>query len=119
MFIEELQAHRAKAGLTQETLAEKTCVSASLLRKIETGQRRPQRDFALWCDEFFGLPGTFERFHRLTLLETFPEWFADRMIYEELAAIITEWCQHRLKIGSDPYFVTATDPLRDVVSGSS
>lgn len=91
MFVEELKAHRDKAQLTQETLAQKACVSLSLLKKIERGERRPQRDFALWCDRFFGLPGTFERFHRLTLLETFPEWFASRMVYEEQATVITEW----------------------------
>ena len=91
MFIEELQAHREKAGLTQEALAHKAMISLSLLKKIEIGNRRPQRDFALWCDTFFATPGTFERFHRLTLLETFPEWFATRMLYEEEASVITEW----------------------------
>jgi transcriptional regulator with XRE-family HTH domain len=91
MFTEELKAHREKTGLTQEDIAQKANVSLSLLKKIENGRRRPQRDFAVWCDEFFGSPGTFERFHRLTLLETFPEWFASRMVYEEQASVITEW----------------------------
>lgn len=91
MFIEELQAHREKGGLTQEVLAQKALMSLSLLKKIEIGNRRPQRDFALWCDDFFATPGTFERFHRLTLLEMFPEWFATRMLYEEEATVITEW----------------------------
>jgi len=91
MFTEELKARREGSGLTQETLAEKACVSLSLLKKIEIGNRRPQRDFALWCDGFFGCPGTFERFHRLTLLETFPDWFASRIAYEEQASVITEW----------------------------
>lgn len=91
MFIEELKAHREKAELTQEAFAQHANISLSLLKKIETGTRRPQRDLALWCDGFFHLPGTFERFHRLTLLETFPEWFANRMVYEEEATVITEW----------------------------
>jgi transcriptional regulator with XRE-family HTH domain len=91
MFTEELKAHRENAGLTQDELAHKANVSLSLLKKIENAKRRPQRDFAVWCDEFFGSPGTFERFHRLTLLETFPEWFASRMVYEEQASVITEW----------------------------
>lgn len=91
MFIEELKARRDQAKLTQETFAHRANMSLSLLKKIEGGDRRPQRDFALWCDAFFAQPGTFERFHRLTLLETFPEWFADRMIYEEEATVITEW----------------------------
>jgi transcriptional regulator with XRE-family HTH domain len=91
MFTEELKAHREKVALTQDELAQKANVSLSLLKKVEHGKRRPQRDFAVWCDEFFGCPGTFERFHRLTLLETFPEWFASRMVYEEQASVITEW----------------------------
>lgn len=91
MFAEELQTRREEAGLTQDQLAEKALISASLLRKIETSKRRPQSDFATWCDKFFCCPGTFRRFYRMTLLETFPEWFAPRMGYEELATIITEW----------------------------
>ena len=91
MFIEELQAHREQKGLTQEILAQEANISLSLLKKIEIGNRRPQRDFALWCDTFFDLPGTFQRLHRLTLLEMFPEWFASRMVYEEAATVITEW----------------------------
>ena len=91
MFIEELQARREETGLTQETLAQKANVSLSLVKKIEIGNRRPQRDFALWCDEFFGCPGTFGRFHRLTLLETYPGWFATRIMFEEEASVITEW----------------------------
>lgn len=91
MFAEELQARREAAGLTQEQLAQKALMSASLLRKIETTKRRPQSDFAAWCDKFFGCPGTFRRFHRMTLLETFPDWFAPRMLYEEQATMITEW----------------------------
>lgn len=91
MFAEELQARREEAGLTQDQLAQKALISASLLRKIETSKRRPQSDFAEWCDKFFGCPGTFRRFHRMTLLETFPEWFAPRILYEELATVITEW----------------------------
>lgn len=126
MFVEELKAHRDKASLTQEVLADKACVSLSLLKKIESGERRPQRDFALWCDQFFGLPGTFERFHRLTLLETFPEWFADRMIYEEQASSITEWEMRVIPgllqtrayaeavIRNDRPFVTNAEMTRDI-----
>lgn len=91
MFVEELRARREKAGLTQDELAQQANLSLSLLKKIEGSKRRPQLDFAAWCDKFFDCPGTFVRFHRLTLLETFPEWFASRMAYEEEASIITEW----------------------------
>lgn len=91
MFAEELQARRELAGLTQEQLAVKAIISPSLLRKIESTERRPQRDFALWCDTFFACPGTFARFHRMTLLDIFPEWFASRVEYEEEATAATEW----------------------------
>lgn len=91
MFTEELKVRREGSGLTQEQLADKANVSLSLVKKIEIGNRRPQRDFALWCDGFFSCPGTFQRFHRLTLLETFPDWFASRIMFEEQATAITEW----------------------------
>ena len=90
-FAEELRAHRDKRTLTQEQFAQMAHISLSLLKKIETGKRRPQADFAAWCDDFFGCPGTFARFQELTLLEQFPEWFASRIPHEEKAAVITEW----------------------------
>lgn len=126
MFIEELKARRDQAKLTQELLAEKANISLSLLKKMENGDRRPQRDFALWCDEFFAQPGTFERFHRLTLLETFPEWFAERMVYEEEATVITEWemrvvpgllqtfAYAEAVIRNDRPFATAAEMTRDI-----
>jgi transcriptional regulator with XRE-family HTH domain len=90
-FAEELRAHRDRMVLTQAQLARKANISLSLVKKIEQGERRPQADFAAWCDEFFGCPGTFARFQELTLLEQFPEWFASRIPYEEKASVITEW----------------------------
>jgi transcriptional regulator with XRE-family HTH domain len=90
-FAEELKAHRDRMGLTQAQLARKANISLSLLKKIERGERRPQADFAAWCDEFFGCPGTFARFQELTLLEQFPEWLASRIPYEEKANSITEY----------------------------
>jgi transcriptional regulator with XRE-family HTH domain len=90
-FAEELKAHRERMGLLQGQFAQRAGISLSLLKKVEQGKRRPQADFAAWCDEFFGCPGTFARFHDLTVLEQFPEWFASRIKYEEAASVITEW----------------------------
>ena len=90
-FAEELKAHRERMGLSQGQFADQAGISLSLLKKIEQGKRRPQADLAVWCDQFFGCPGTFARFHDLTVLEQFPEWFASRIKYEEAASVITEW----------------------------
>jgi transcriptional regulator with XRE-family HTH domain len=90
-FAEELKAHRERMGLPQGQFAERAGISLSLLKKIETGKRRPQGDFAAWCDKFFGCPGTFARFQELTLLEQFSEWLASRISYEETAEGITEY----------------------------
>lgn len=93
MFSDLLKSFRAKAGLTQEQAAPKLRVSVSLLKKIEQGTSRPQRDFAERCDELFELPGVFERVYEDLVSEPFSDWFAPRVVYEDKAVSIWEWEQ--------------------------
>lgn len=75
LFADELQAARAKAGMSRDELAPRINYSASLIGMIETGRRVPTLDFARRCDAVFGLPGTFERIQQHLRTAPFPSWF--------------------------------------------
>jgi transcriptional regulator with XRE-family HTH domain len=75
LFADELQAARAKAGMSREELAARINYSASLIGMIETRRRVPTLDFAQRCDAAFGTPGTFERIQQRLRTEPFPSWF--------------------------------------------
>jgi transcriptional regulator with XRE-family HTH domain len=92
-FITILVRYRKHAGLTQEQAAAKLRVSPSTLRKIEQDTNKPQRDFAKQCDELFGTLGVFATLHEQLVAEPHPDWFAPRAVYEDKAAVITEWEQ--------------------------
>lgn len=66
-------------------------MSLSNYRKIESTQRRPQRDMARLADEKFDCPETFERRYEEVLAEPYPEWFGPRIVYEDRASGIHEW----------------------------
>jgi transcriptional regulator with XRE-family HTH domain len=91
MFIEELRARRKQMGLLQREFAEKAHVSLSSVKKYEEGQKRPDRKFAVWCDEFYGCPGTFERLYDGMVAESYPSWFGPRVLFEDKAACVHEW----------------------------
>ncbi len=63
MFVDELRARREQVGLLQRELAEKAHLSLSSVKPYETGRKKPGRQFATWCDGFYGCPGTFERLY--------------------------------------------------------
>jgi transcriptional regulator with XRE-family HTH domain len=89
-FIAELRARRQQAGLTQREFAEKAHLSLSSVKKYEQGDNRPGREFAVWCDEFYGCPGTFERLYDGMIAESY-SWFGPRVLLEDKAACIHEW----------------------------
>ncbi len=91
MFIEELRARRTQMGLLQREFAEKAHVSLSAVKKYEQGQKRPERKFATWCDDFYGCPGTFERLYDGMVAESYPSWFGPRVLFEDKARCIHEW----------------------------
>jgi hypothetical protein len=65
-------------------------MSKSLYQKIESCDRRPQRDFAVMCDEVFSTPGVFTCIYEDMITEPFPAWFGPRVTYEDRAAVITD-----------------------------
>lgn len=91
MFIEELRARRKQIGLLQREFAEKAHVSLSSVKKYEEGQKRPERKFAAWCDDFYGCPGTFERLYDGMVAESYPSWFGPRVLFEDKATCLHEW----------------------------
>ncbi|MEV6984356.1 helix-turn-helix transcriptional regulator [Sphaerisporangium sp. NPDC051017] len=77
-FGRELVRCRKEKGLSQARLAERLGCSPSLIGHIETGNRKPQLDFAEGCDRAFGLSES-KRFVRLyrqvAESPSGPEWF--------------------------------------------
>jgi transcriptional regulator with XRE-family HTH domain len=91
MFFAELRARREQSGLLQREFAEKAHLSLSSVKQYEAAKKRPERKFAVWCDEFFGCPGTFERLYDGMIAESYPSWFGPRVLFEDRATRIHEW----------------------------
>ena len=91
MFIQELRARREQTGLLQREFAEKAHVSLSSVKQYEAGRKKPGRKFAIWCDDFYGCPGTFERLYDGMIAESHPSWFGPRVLLEDKAACVDEW----------------------------
>jgi transcriptional regulator with XRE-family HTH domain len=90
-FTEELRARREQMGLLQREFAVKAHVSLSSVKQYEAGRKRPDRKFAIWCDNFYGCPGTFERLYDGMIAESYPSWFGPRVLLEDKATCIHEW----------------------------
>ena len=82
MFARELQAARARAGMSRELLATKINYSSSLIGMVESCRRVPGLDFARRCDQVFGTTGTFERMKEYLRAAPFPVWFRPFVEYE-------------------------------------
>jgi transcriptional regulator with XRE-family HTH domain len=93
VFAAVLASYRKQAGMTQAEAAARFCMSKSLYQKIESCDRKPQRDFAALCDEVFGTPDVFTCIYEDMLTEPYPAWFGPRVAYEDRAAVITDWEQ--------------------------
>jgi Domain of unknown function (DUF5753)/Helix-turn-helix domain len=91
IFADLLRAYRG--ATTQQDAAQQLRVSKSLYQKIESCDRRAQRDFAERCDDLYKTPGVFLRVYEDTVAEPYWAWFGPRVVYEDRAAVITNWEQ--------------------------
>jgi transcriptional regulator with XRE-family HTH domain len=91
VFADLLAAYRKEAGWTQAEAAQRFTMSHSLYRKIESCDRKPQRDMAERCDELFGTIKVFTRLYQDIVTEPHPDWFGPRVEFEDRATVITDW----------------------------
>ena len=75
LFAAELQAARARAGMSRDELAARINYSPSLVGMVESMRRVPRLDFAQRCDDALGTTGTFARLHEHLRTAPFPSWF--------------------------------------------
>jgi transcriptional regulator with XRE-family HTH domain len=75
LFAAELQAARARAGMSRDELAARINYSPSLVGMVESMRRVPRLDFAQRCDDALGTSGTFARLHEHLRIAPFPSWF--------------------------------------------
>jgi transcriptional regulator with XRE-family HTH domain len=75
LFAAELQAARARAGMSRDELAARINYSPSLVGMVESMRRVPRLDFARRCDDALGTTGTFARLHEHLRTAPFPSWF--------------------------------------------
>src|SRR6266480_2910929 len=75
LFAAELQAARARAGMSRDELAARINYSPSLVGMVESMRRVPRLDFAQRCDEALATTGTFARLHEHLRTPLFPSWF--------------------------------------------
>jgi transcriptional regulator with XRE-family HTH domain len=87
LFAAELQAARAKAGLSQDELAGRINYSPSTVAMIENLKRVPRPEFADSCDRALGTPGTFARLQQHARTTALPSWFQQ---YAEIEAAATQ-----------------------------
>ncbi|MEU2672240.1 helix-turn-helix transcriptional regulator [Streptomyces sp. NPDC007164] len=77
-FGARLRSLRDERGWTQDELGERMGCSGAHISAVETGRRKPTRQFAASADRTFGTGGRFERQSRAVryraLLEGFPEY---------------------------------------------
>jgi transcriptional regulator with XRE-family HTH domain len=93
VFADLLAAYRKEAGWTQAEAAQRFTMSHSLYQKIESCDRKPQREVATRGDELFRTPGAFMRVYKEIVTEPHPDWFGPRVEYEDRATAITDWEQ--------------------------
>lgn len=90
-FATELKIARARAGLSQEQLAEKIAYSSSLVAMVEACRRVPSRDFAQRCDEALVAGGVLTRLHPLVAGAAYPSWFRPFVELETAAVSLRSW----------------------------
>jgi transcriptional regulator with XRE-family HTH domain len=87
LFAAELQAARAKAGLSQDELAGRINYSPSTVAMIENLKRVPRPEFAERCDQALGTTGTFARLQQHARTTALPSWFRQ---YAEIEAAASQ-----------------------------
>ena len=88
LFAAELQAARARAGMSRDELAARINYSPSLVGMVESMRRVPRLDFAQRCDEALATTGTFARLHEHLRTAPFPSWFRPFVQHEAEAAAL-------------------------------
>lgn len=91
LFAAELQAARAKAGMSQEDLAARLSYSPSQVAMVEGMRRAPVLQFAQKCDEVFDAPGTFVRLQMHARATPLPSWFRPYAEIEATATQLRSW----------------------------
>src|SRR5487761_230414 len=98
LFATELQAARAKVGMSREHLAVQISYSASMIGMVESCRRVPSLDFASRCDKAFETTGTFARMQEHLRTAPFPAWFRPFVEYEATAKALRSF-EHALVPG--------------------
>jgi len=91
VFAGELKLARARAGLSQDQLADKVAYSSSLVAMVEGCRRVPSRDFSQRCDEALETGGALTRLHPLVAGEAYPSWFRPFVELEARAVSLRSW----------------------------
>lgn len=86
MWIRALKAARASADVSQERMASLVKWSPSTVAAIETGRRRPTREFAIAADQVLETGGLLTELLEAADRERSPSWFATWRSYESQAA---------------------------------
>jgi transcriptional regulator with XRE-family HTH domain len=90
-YAEELKAWRALLSLTQKEFADRIGHSLALVAAVEQCVRAPSPTFAQVCDVATGAPGTFARWQKQVVQESYPAFFAPVVEFERSAARIHSW----------------------------
>ncbi len=94
VFGEVLRHHREVAGLTQEELAGKIPCDRSLVARVESGTRVPQRHLVVACDRSLGTGemflGLWEKIDWYPCT-SHPDWFKRRVEMEAKAVVLREY----------------------------
>jgi len=98
LFAAELQAARARAGMSRDELAARINYSPSLVGMVESMRRVPRLDFAQRCDEALATTGTFARLHEHLRTAPFPSWFRP-FVQHEAEATALHWFEQTLVPG--------------------
>ncbi|WP_091191686.1 helix-turn-helix domain-containing protein [Micromonospora narathiwatensis] len=85
MWIRALKAARASADVSQERMASLVKWSPSTVAAIETGRRRPTREFAIAADEALETGGLLAELLEAADRERSPSWFASWRSHESQA----------------------------------
>lgn len=88
-FGNEVRLERDRMAMSRAELGKAAACGASLVAKIENGDRVPQREFAEGCDRAFaGANGRFLRLWRLALRYAYPPWFRPYVALEQKATVL-------------------------------
>ncbi len=112
-YADELKAWRAHLALTQKEFANRIGHSLALVAAVEQCLRSPSPTFARACDAACGAPGTFARWQKQVVQESYPSFFAPVVEFEQRAARAHYW-----DLGAIPGLLQTEAYARAVVQAS-